>query len=306
MWRKVWAIGCSLVVTYSVNAAVFELPVEGSSIVGSTQYHEIQKGQTLSDIAKQYDIGFLALMAANRGVDPFLPQEGFVLSIPAQIILPKVPYEGIVINLAELRLYYFRPDEGKVHIFPVGIGRIGRDTPVMQTSISGKRKNPTWTPPASIRSEYKAKGIELPAVVPSGPENPLGDYAMRLAYGSGEYLIHGTNKDFGIGMRVSAGCIRMDPKDIEWLYQQVERGEKVRIIDEPIKIALEPDRSVFIEVHEPLTRSNGVKKNLVMPQELSWWLEENKVSDAKARAALLAQNGVPIEVVSPQWDSFTQ
>ncbi|ENM5786423.1 peptidase [Vibrio metoecus] len=306
MWQKVWAIGCAWVISYGVNAAVFELPVEGSSIVGNTQYHEIQKGQTLSDIAKQYDIGLLALMAANRGVDPFLPQEGFVLAIPAQIILPKVPYEGIVINLAELRLYYFRPDEGKVHIFPVGIGRIGRDTPVMQTSISSKRKNPTWTPPESIRREHKAKGDILPAVVPAGPDNPLGDYAMRLAYGSGEYLIHGTNKDFGIGMRVSSGCIRMDPKDIEWLFQQVERGEKVRIINEPIKVALEPDRSVFIEVHEPLTRSDGVKHALVMPQELNWWLDENKVSDAKARAAILAQNGVPVEIAPPVWESAEQ
>ncbi len=306
MWWKVWVIGCALAVSWSINAAVFDLPIEGSSIVGNTQYHKVEKGETLADIAKKYDIGFLALMAANRGVDPFLPQEGFVISIPAKIILPKVAYEGIVVNLAELRLYYFRPNEGKVHIFPVGIGRIGRDTPVMQTSISSLRKYPTWTPPASIRKEYKAKGIDLPPVVLPGPDNPLGDYAMRLAYGSGEYLIHSTNKDFGIGMRVSAGCIRMEPKDIEWLYQQVERGEKVRIINEPIKVALEPDRSVFIEVHEPLTRSNGVKKNLVVPEELSWWLQEHKISDAKARAAVLAQNGVPVEIAPPQWETIAQ
>ncbi|QIL86725.1 L,D-transpeptidase family protein (plasmid) [Vibrio sp. HDW18] len=306
MWRKFWAISCTLVVSWHATAAVFDLPVEGSSIVGNTQYHEIQKGEILADIAKQYEIGFLALMAANRGVDPFLPQQGFVLAIPAQVILPKVAYEGIVINLAELRLYYFRPDLGKVYIFPVGIGRIGRDTPVMQTSISSKRKAPTWTPPASIRKEYLAKGIDLPAIVPAGPDNPLGEYAMRLAYGPGDYLIHGTNKDFGIGMRVSAGCIRMEPKDIEWLFQQVERGEKVRIINEPIKVALEPDRSVFIEVHEPLTRSNGVKTELAIPQELSWWLAEHQISDAKARAAVLAQNGVPVEIAPAQWDLLAQ
>lgn len=306
MWRKISAVGCSLAVSWSVNAAVFDLPIEGSSIVGNTQYHKVEKGETLSEIAKKYDIGFLALMAANRGVDPFLPQEGFVVSIPAKIILPKVAYEGIVVNLAELRLYYFLPDEGKVHIFPVGIGRIGRDTPVMKTSISSMRKNPTWTPPAEVRREYKAKGIDLPAVVQPGPDNPLGDYAMRLAYGAGDYLIHGTNKDFGIGMRVSAGCIRMEPKDIEWLFQQVDRGIKVQIINEPIKFALEPDRSVFIEVHEPLTRSNGVKNNLVIPQELSWWLQDNKVSDAKARAAVLAQNGVPVEIATPQWELVAQ
>lgn len=267
-------------------------------MVGRTQYHQVESGESLADIAKQYDVGFLTLMAANKGVDPFLPSEDFVLTIPTQIILPQVPREGIVINLAELRLYYFQPEKNLVHIFPVGIGRIGRDTPEMVTSISQKRPNPTWTPPASIRKEYLEKGIELPRVVPAGPENPLGEYAMRLAYGVGDYLIHGTNKDFGIGLRVSSGCIRMNPKDIDWLFPKVKLGEKVRVINEPVKIALEPDRSVFLEAHEPLTRSDGSKKDLKIPQELQWWLEEFELSDAKARAAILAQNGVPVEVVS--------
>lgn len=199
-------------------------------------------------------------MAANKGVDPFLPAENYVLTIPTRIILPDVPRKGIVINLAELRLYYFQPDKNLVHIFPVGIGRIGRDTPEMETSISQKKRNPTWKPPKSIRKEYREKGIDLPTIVPAGPDNPLGNYAMRLAYGIGEYLIHGTNKDFGIGLRVSSGCIRMDPKDIDWLFPKVNLGEKVRVINEPIKVALEPDRSVFVEAHEPLTRSDGSKK----------------------------------------------
>ena len=202
-------------------------------------------------------------------------------------------------TLSYFRLYYFAPESNQVHIFPVGIGRVGRDTPEMETSISQKRPNPTWTPPASIRKDYLAKGIELPAVVPAGPENPLGEYALRLAHGAGDYLIHGTNKDFGIGLRVSSGCIRMEPKDIEWLFPQVKLGEKVTVINEPIKVALEPDRSVFLEAHEPLTRSDGVKKALEMPQELSWWLEEFDQSDVKARAAILAQNGVPVEIVAP-------
>lgn len=303
MLRKFLLIGCVVASSYVANvfAATYDWPIEGSSMVGSTQYHVIEKGETLAEIAKKYDVGFLGLMAANKGVDPFLPQEGFVLTIPSQIILPMVPYEGVVVNLAELRLYYFKPEEKKVHIFPVGIGRIGRDTPEMETSISQKRPNPTWTPPQSIRKEYLAKGIELPAVVPAGPENPLGEYALRLAYGVGDYLIHGTNKDFGIGLRVSSGCIRMEPKDIEWLFNQVQRGEKVRIIDEPIKVALEPDRSVFIEAHEPLTRSDGSKKQLSIPMELEWWLGEFDKSDVKARAAILAQNGVPVEVVGPDF-----
>lgn len=297
MLRKLVALGCCF--ASQVFAASYPLPPEGSNIVGRTQYHQVDEGETLAEIAKQYDVGFLSLMAANKGVDPFLPKAGYVLTIPTQIILPQVEREGVVINLAELRLYYFEPDSGLVHIFPVGIGRVGRDTPEMSTTISQKRPNPTWTPPLSIRKEYLAKGIELPAVVPAGPENPLGEYALRLAYGAGDYLIHGTNKDFGIGLRVSSGCIRMEPKDIDWLFPKVSLGEKVRVINEPIKISLEPDRSVFIEAHEPLTRSDGSKKSLEMPLELGWWLEEFDHSDVKARAAILAQNGVPVEIVAP-------
>ncbi|MFB9135692.1 L,D-transpeptidase family protein [Vibrio sp. AK197] len=277
-------------------AVTYELPPEDSSIVGRTEYHIVKQGENLSDIAKQYDVGFLSLMAANKGVDPFVPQVDYVLTIPSRIILPNVARKGIVINLAELRLYYFEPDKNQVHIFPVGIGRIGRDTPEMETKISQKRPNPTWTPPMSIRKEYLAKGIELPQVVPAGPENPLGEFAMRLAYGAGDYLIHGTNKDFGIGMRVSSGCIRMDPKDIKWLFAQVPLGESVKVIDEPVKVALEPDRSVFLEAHEPLTRSDGSKKDLKIPTELRWWLDEFELPDTKARAVILAQNGVPTEI----------
>lgn len=299
MVRKLIAWCCFI--SSPLFAATYDLPIEGSSIVGRTQFHQVQEGETLATIAKQYDVGFLSLMAANKGVDPFLPKPDYVLTIPTQIILPNVERQGIVINLAELRLYYFEPEINKVHIFPVGIGRIGRDTPEMETRISQKRPNPTWTPPISIRNEYLAKGIELPTVVPAGPDNPLGEYALRLAYGVGDYLIHGTNKDFGIGLRVSSGCIRMEPKDIEWLFAQVELGEKVRVINEPIKIALEPDRSVFLEAHEPLTRSDGVKKDLEVPIELSWWLEEFDHSDVKARAAILAQNGVPVEIVAASY-----
>lgn len=292
----VWLV--SLVVS-SVSAATFPLPIEGSNIAGTVQRHVVQEGETFALIAKQYDVGFLSLMAANKGYDPFLPPEGSVLTIPTHFILPDTPRKGIVINLPELRLYYYPKGEDIVHVFPVGIGRVGRDTPEMVTRISSKIPNPTWTPPKSIRKEYAEKGISLPRVVPAGPENPLGDYAMRLAYGSGEYLIHGTNKDFGIGLRVSAGCIRMEPKDIEWLFKQANKGEQVRIINQPIKMSLEPDRSVFIEVHEPLTNSKGVQARLELPMELGWWMDEFNISDAKAKAAVQVQNGVPIEIATP-------
>ncbi len=296
--RTLLTVSLSLVSGFSF-AKMYELPNDSSRIIGRIENHVVQDGETMANIAKLYDVGMLALMAANKGVDPFLPQTGRVLTVPTQLILPDVPHQGIVINLAELRLYYFPSGEDIVHVFPVGIGRIGRDTPVMSTSVSQKRPNPTWTPPSSIRAEYRAKGIDLPAVVPSGPDNPLGLFALRLSYGNGEYLIHGTNKDFGIGMRVSAGCIRMNPEDIEWLFEQVRRGEKVRIINEPVKVALEPDRSVFIEAHEPLTRSNGKKDELKLPKELGWWLSEYGQKDVKAKAVIAAQNGVPVEITAP-------
>ncbi|EHK6028059.1 L,D-transpeptidase family protein [Vibrio parahaemolyticus] len=296
--RTLLSVSLSLVSGLSF-AKMYELPEDGSRLIGRIENHVVQEGETMANIAKHYDVGMLALMAANKGVDPFLPQEGRVLTIPSQLILPEVPHQGIVINLAELRLYYFPEGEDAVHVFPVGIGRIGRDTPVMTTSISQKRPNPTWTPPASIRAEYRAKGVDLPAVVPAGPDNPLGLFALRLAYGNGEYLIHGTNKDFGIGMRVSAGCIRMDPSDIEWLFDKVRRGEKVNIINQPVKVSLEPDRSVFVEAHEPLTRSNGEKDHLQVPKELGWWLNEFGLTNVKAKAVIAAQNGVPVEITAP-------
>ncbi|HDY7735235.1 TPA: L,D-transpeptidase family protein [Vibrio vulnificus] len=293
---------CAVLMSWKSDAATYDLPAEGSRLIGRIQHHVVEKGETMANIAKQYDVGFLALMAANKGVDPFLPQEGYVLSIPSEMVLPPVEYQGIVINLAELRLYYFEPELGKVHVFPVGIGRVGRDTPEMVTSIREKRPNPTWTPPASIRKEYREKGIELPKIVPAGPDNPLGEYALRLAYGSGDYLIHGTNKDFGIGLRVSAGCIRMEPKDIEWLFSQVDKGQRVKIINQPVKVSLEPGRIVYLEAHEPLTRSNGVQDELVVPIELDWWLSELNLNDAKAKAVIAAQNGVPVEVAAPGFE----
>lgn len=288
-----------LVMTFSSYSASYLLPEDDSQVVGRLQHHVVEKGDTFAKLAKIYDVGLLSLMAANKGIDPFLPDIGTVLTIPTMFILPTEDRSGIVINLAELRLYYFDDDKKQVHIFPVGIGRIGRDTPEMSSYINEKIPNPTWTPPKSIRDEYLEKGIELPKVVPAGPDNPLGEYALRLAYGVGDYLIHGTNRDFGIGLRVSSGCIRMEPVDIKWLFEQVSRKDRVRVVNIPIKVSLEPDRSVFMEVHEPLTNSDGVQEPLVMPQELQWWMMEFDISMNKARAAMIVQSGVPIEIAAP-------
>ncbi|PKF49249.1 L,D-transpeptidase family protein [Enterovibrio nigricans] len=275
-------------------------PKPQTRLLGENSVHIVKDGEHLESIAKLYDVGFLALLSANPGVDPYLPETGTFVTIPQQLILPDVDYEGIVINLAELRLYYFDKKEKKVHVFPIGIGRIGRNTPVMKTKISQKRENPTWTPPESIKKEYlEEKGIVLPDVVPAGPENPLGNRALRLAYGTGSYLIHGTNKSFGIGLRVSSGCIRMRPKDILWLFDKVNVGEKVRVINEPVKTSYEPDGAVFVEVHRPLSNdeSDAGTRMLTKPDiRISHWLKSNAMNETRYRAALAVQSGIPIEM----------
>ncbi|MFC0176643.1 L,D-transpeptidase family protein [Vibrio breoganii] len=278
------------------QAATFKLPTDGSHVVGKLQRHQVERGETFARLANEYDVGLLSLIAANRGIDPFLPEGGEVLTIPNRFILPTAKREGIVINLAELRLYYYDPDGIHVHVFPVGIGRIGRETPQMVTSISAMIESPTWTPPKSIRMAYEEEGIELPEKVPAGPDNPLGEYAMRLSYGSGQYLIHGTNKDFGIGLRVSSGCIRMEPSDIEWLFAQVERRTRVEIVNQPIKMAVEPDHSVFVESHEPLTARNGSKQSFDWPLELQIWLDTYQEAYSRVNGVIQIQTGMPIMV----------
>ncbi|HAB23192.1 MAG TPA: L,D-transpeptidase, partial [Pantoea sp.] len=197
----------------------YPLPAADSRLIGENQLTTVPDDKRpLEAIAAKYQIGLLSMLEANPGTDPWLPKAGTQLVVPQQMLLPDTPREGIVVNLAELRLYYYPKGEDKVIVYPIGIGQLGAATPVMVTSISQKIPNPTWTPTVNIRKRYAKDGVTLPAVVPAGPENPMGLFALRLARGSGNYLIHGTNADFGIGMRVSSGCIRLRPQDIEALF----------------------------------------------------------------------------------------
>ena len=240
-----------------VRANTWPLPPSGSRLVGENRFHVVENnGGSLESIAKKYNVGFLALLQANPGVDPYVPRAGSVLTIPLQTLLPDAPREGMVINLAELRLYYYPPGKNSVTVYPIGIGQLGGTTitPTMVTTVSDKRANPTWTPTANIRARYKAMGIDLPAVVPAGPDNPMGHHAIRLSAYGGVYLLHGTNADFGIGMRVSSGCIRLRDGDIEKLFRQVTPGTKVNIINTPIKASVEPGGVHLVEVHQPLSK----------------------------------------------------
>lgn len=236
-------------------AKEYNLPPEDSRLIGEmTTYVVPNDGRSLEAIAAHYEVGLIALMSANPGVDPLLPKAGSELIIPSMLLLPDLPRNGIIINLSELRLYYYPKDSGTVVVYPIGIGQLGRDTPLMTTRITEKRANPTWTPTANIRRDYASRGIILPAVVPAGPENPMGRFALRLAAEGGTYLIHGTNADFGIGMRVSSGCIRLRPDNIEHLFDIVPVGTQVVVIDEAFKFSLEPDGKRYVEVHQPLSR----------------------------------------------------
>ncbi|WMC11967.1 L,D-transpeptidase family protein [Oceanimonas pelagia] len=234
------------------------LPEDRGQPVGQILVHTAQDGDTLAGLARYYGVSPILIMAANPERDLLLLRPGDRVVIPNQMLLPRAETQGIVINLAELRLYYYPESGDEVYVFPIGIGRVGRATPEMVTSISQMRKNPTWTPTANTRREYAAKGIPLPAVVPAGPDNPLGKYAMRLAYGSGEYLIHGTNDPLDVGLRSSAGCIRMYPEHVEWLFAQVDKGTRVQIVNQSLKVSTDAYGQTFVESHEPLTAEGQV------------------------------------------------
>ncbi|QYJ94759.1 L,D-transpeptidase family protein [Shewanella spartinae] len=301
MMRKLLLLILSLA-PLQLLANVYSLPANGGRLIGELQTHVVEKGDYFKTIADKYNIGILELMETNPGVDPFLPTPGTQLVIPTQMLLPDVPRKGIVINLPELRLYYFPKNGREVHVFPVGIGRIGRETPEMTTKIKARIPNPSWTPPASLRAEHlRERGEVLPPVVPAGPDNPLGKYAMQLSYGDGSYLIHGTNKDFGIGMRVSAGCIRLNPDDIEWLFHQAKYGDSVRVINQTVKIATEPDGRQIIEVHSPLSKTEDQPREKVisLSSKVVKFISQDSVDNTKANDALLTQNGIPMVISHP-------
>ena len=231
-----------------------------SEIVGQVQVIKARYEDTFVALARKYDVGYEALRQANPDVDPWLPGEGTEIVIPSQYVLPRAPHTGIVVNVAELRLYYFPstsapPPEGAdpegrwVVTHPISIGRMDWSTPIGTTKVVRKVANPSWYPPQSIREEHAAENDFLPRVVPPGPDNPLGKHALRL--GLPGYLIHGTNKPSGIGMRVTHGCIRLFPEDIESLFDTVPTGTPVHIVNQPYKLGWGPN-GLYLEAHPEL------------------------------------------------------
>ncbi|UJP05021.1 MAG: L,D-transpeptidase family protein [Nitrosomonas sp.] len=246
----------SLIVAASVRAETWILPPPGIDIFGQLRITEASREETLLDIARRYDIGQIEILLANPNVDRWLPEDGARVILPSRYLIPHAERKGLVVNLAEMRIYYFpetpKGEKPKVITHPVGIGRMDWITPLGVSRIVEKKKDPTWIPPKSLQMDRIANGEPpYPNIVPPGPTNPLGRHAMRLSIGSGSYLIHGTIKPFGVGMRVSAGCIRMYPEDIEALFDKVPIGTQVQVVNQPIKLGWLLD-SLFIELHPPL------------------------------------------------------
>ena len=235
------------------SAAELELFAD-SDVVGKSQSILAEYEDTFIKLARQYNLGYEELVQANPSVDPWLPGEGTEIILPMHFVLPKVPRQGIVINLPELRLYYYPDGEsGRVITHPISIGRVAWGTPLGRSEIVSKTLNPTWYPPESIRQERAAENRPLPKVVPPGPDNPLGKHALRLSLPG--YLIHGTNKPSGLGLRVTHGCIRMFPEDIEALFETVPVGTPVRIVNQPYKIGWSND-GFYLEAHPPLDQDS--------------------------------------------------
>jgi L,D-transpeptidase ErfK/SrfK len=249
----------TLVATFTLLGAA-RLPAETfllpprSDVIGSVAVVQAAYEDTLTDIARRAGLGYEDMVLANPGVDPWLPGDGTEVVLPIRRILPAGARRGLIVNVAEFRLYYFYDVGGQpaVATFPISIGKMDWSTPLGLHAIIGKTYRPTWRPPESIRQEHAADGDPLPVAIPPGPDNPLGDYAMRLSFDG--YLIHGTNKPVGIGMQVTHGCVRMYPEDIEWLYPRVAVRTPVLIVNQSIKFGWQDD-DLYIEVRPPLERS---------------------------------------------------
>lgn len=284
----------------SALATEYPLPAAQSRLIGENQYYTVPEGKhTLEDIAAKYQLGLSNLLEANPGVDPFLPKPGSQLIIPLQLILPNAPREGIVINVAEMRLYYYPKGKKTVEVLPIGIGQIGKDTPEnWVTTVQRKRANPTWTPTPRIRKEYAAKGEILPAVWPAGPDNPMGLYALYIG---NLYAIHGTNASFGIGLRVSQGCVRLRHEDIEHLFKTVPVGTRVQFVNQPIKATEEPDGKRYLAVHQPLSRTvaefeSNEPAAISLPKEIAKFIAKADTDSSVIKKLLDERTGVPMRI----------
>ena len=291
----------SLTFLLSNNALAlsYYLPTGGDTVMGQVQQARAQPGENLWQIGRRYDIGYREIRWANPHLSPTQVLNPWTkVTIPSRFVLPSTPRKGIVINLAELRLYYYVPNSNQVITMPVGIGRDGGfDTPTGVTRVIQKKVNPSWRPTANVREDAASKGYILPEVWPPGADNPLGQFAMRLGWHT--YLIHGTNRPDGVGRRSSAGCIRMFPEDIENLFHQVAIGTPVQIVNQAFKVGKEGNE-LFLEVHKPIKRNGkSFSLNRIGIVKAVQKLANNRSTYIQWRNALRAsqaKSGIPIMI----------
>jgi L,D-transpeptidase ErfK/SrfK len=301
-----WIVLLAVAVAGRALGATYPLPPAGQSVVGELTFETTVEEDTLVDIARRHRLGYEEVVLANPTVDRWLPGQGTPVTLPTRFILPPGPREGIVVNLAEFRLYYYPKPKPKkpavVETFAVGAGREDWQTPAqIRTTVSRRLKNPAWYPPASIRREHKAEGRHLPAVVPPGPDNPLGPLALKLGIPGG-YFIHGTSRPFGIGMKVTHGCLRLYPEDMELLFRMVPEGTPVRVIDQPYKTGWK-NGLLYLEAHPAISADGIARVDLAAVEErlrIALRQRPDYEIDWDGLASLtLRPRGIPVPITGP-------
>ncbi len=277
----------------------FVLKSPEQSVIGAPQIVFTRRQDTFSDLAREYGLGYDEIVAANPNVDPWLPGDNTPVLLPTQYVVPDVSRKGIVLNIVSKRLFYFPAtavgEPQPVMTFPIGIGRVGWETPLGVTTVISKATDPHWYVPLSVRREYAEMGNPMPAVVPPGPENPLGTHVLKLEMPG--YLIHGTNQPYGVGMRVSHGCVRLYPENIELLYSLVNLGEPVAIINEPYLLGLR-DGEFYFEGHRPL-EDDPIDADARLEQLSARHLDGSKLNTNDSdhiRAIASMAHGIPVRV----------
>ena len=284
----------------------FSLGAARVDIVGVVQRTTVGPDDTLPDIARRFNVGYEEMVRANPGVDPWLPGAGREVVVPTRFVLPDAPREGVVINVAAMRLYYYpKRERGQPQVVithPIGIGKVGWSTPEGTTRIIARVRDPVWVPPRSVRKEHLENGDVLPKTVPAGPDNPLGVHMFRLGWPG--YLIHGTNKPYGVGMRSSHGCVRLYPEDIAILFDSVPIGTAVRVVNQPVLLGWD-DETLYLQAYGALEGDPRGKQPAAQslpggPRKTPLW-RKIRARDAdidweRARAVAATPRGLPVAI----------
>lgn len=295
--RILITLGLLVSTAYAQKYVEYTMPMEGEDVVGQLTYVMPQKHESLVDLTMRYEMGYEELRWANPGINAWLLNDTQPLVLPTEFILPEGKRSGLVSNIPEMRTYYYLKDSDKVYIYPVGVGRMDWKTPLGSWAITRKQEHPNWYPPESIRREHQEMGRgTLPSMVPAGPDNPLGTRVLRLALPS--YLLHGTNEQTGIGMRVTHGCMRFYPQHIEHLYDIVPTNTMVTFLNQPVKYGIQGN-DILIEVHPPLEEDNistaGLKEKAFA--QLAEYLKQfpnASINNDMVNIAVQQQTGIPI------------